>query len=45
MAASAISHWKMFRSKYNFQKISCFDIQWHVFPRIKCITHVQELSI
>ena len=23
----------------------CFDIQWHVFPGIKCITDVQELNI
>ena len=23
----------------------CFHIQWHVLPRIKCITNVQELNI
>ena len=52
MAASAIScHWKMFRSKYFFQKISrsifhlCLDIQWHVLQGIKCITDVQVLNI
>ena len=51
--ASAIScHWKMFQPKYIFSKnISFgfshlfFDIQWHLFPGIKCITDVQELNI
>ena len=42
---------KCFNQNIFFKKISfdfshlCFDIQWHVFPGIKCITDVQELNI
>ena len=29
---------------FNFSHL-CFDIQWDVFPGIKCITDFQELNI
>ena len=32
------------RISINFSHL-CFDIQWHVFPGIKCITDVQESNI
>ena len=41
----------MFLLEYILQKIShsisliCFDIQWHLFPGINCITDFQELNI
>ena len=54
MPGSAIScHWKMFQPKYTYfsKNVSfdfshlCFDIQWHLFPGIKCITDVQKSNI